>query len=74
LEWSVTGILLRRAQDRFEQMDFMRHFRDVLIALQATRAGARLVTENPGHFWRWKFVMAPGRKTLLVFHPVCGTL
>src|SRR5215472_12550784 len=40
IAWIDTGSLLRRARDVFGQMDFARHFRDLLIAIQAGQAGA----------------------------------
>jgi hypothetical protein len=45
-------------------MDFVRHFRDLLIALEAAQAGATLVTENARDFARWKSLLASTRKTL----------
>jgi len=37
--WIDTGILLQRARSTFGQMDFVHHFRDLLIALEAVRDG-----------------------------------
>jgi predicted nucleic acid-binding protein len=48
-------------------MDFVRHFRDLLIALEAVRAGATLVTENARDFARWRSLLASTRKTLKLF-------
>jgi predicted nucleic acid-binding protein len=67
--WIDTGILLRRARDVFGQMDFVRHFRDLLIAVEAARAGATLVTENVGDFTRWRSILASTKKTLNLFKP-----
>jgi predicted nucleic acid-binding protein len=67
--WIDTGILVRRARRVFGQMDFVRHFRDLLIAVEAVRAGATLVTENVGDFARWKSLLASARKTLKLFKP-----
>lgn len=67
--WIDTGILLQRARSTFGQMDFVHHFRDLLIALEAVRAGATLVTENAGHFTRWRSLLASTRKTLKLFRP-----
>jgi hypothetical protein len=39
-------MLLRRATKSSDHMDFAHHFRDLLIALEATRNTATLVTEN----------------------------
>ncbi len=66
--WIDAGILLRRARSALGQMDFVRHFRDLLIALEAVRAGATLVTENARDFARWKSLLASTRKTLKLFN------
>jgi len=50
-------------------MDFARHFRDLLIALEASREGATLVTENMGDFERRKTLLVSARKTLKLFNP-----
>ena len=65
-----TGILLRRAQATYGRMDFAHHFRDLLIAVEAVRAGATLVTENVGDFARWRSLFASARKSLKVFSPL----
>jgi predicted nucleic acid-binding protein len=65
--WIDVGILLRRARDVFGQMDFVRHFRDLLIAVEAARSGATLVTENLGDFTRWRSILASSKRTLKVF-------
>jgi predicted nucleic acid-binding protein len=67
--WIDAGILLRRARSALGQMDFVRHFRDLLIALEAVRAGATLVTENASDFARWKSLLTSTRKTLKLFEP-----
>ncbi len=67
--WIATGILLRRARSVFGQIDFVHHFRDLLIAVEAVQLGATLVTENVGDFGRWKSLFASARKTLKVFDP-----
>jgi predicted nucleic acid-binding protein len=67
--WVDTGMLLRRARSVFGQMDFGRHFRDLLIAVEAARAGATLVTENVADFVRWRSLLASARKTLKLFNP-----
>jgi predicted nucleic acid-binding protein len=67
--WIETGILLRRAQNVFGQMDFSRHFRDLLIAVEAVRAGATLVTENVRDFARWGTLLASTKKSLKLFKP-----
>ena len=67
--WIETGNLLRRARARFGQMDFVGHFRDLLIALEASRADATLVTENVDDFERWKGLLLSARKNLKLFSP-----
>jgi predicted nucleic acid-binding protein len=67
--WIDAGILLRRTRSTFGQMDFVRHFRDLLIASEAMRTGATLVTENSRDFARWKSVLVSARKTLKLFIP-----
>lgn len=67
--WIDTGVLLRRARSVFGQMDFVHHFRDLLIAVEAARAGATLVTENVADFARWRSLLASASKTLKLFNP-----
>jgi len=67
--WVETGVLLRRAKNSFGEMDFARHFRDLLIALEASRAGATLVTENFTDFVRWKTLLTFANKSLKLFNP-----
>ena len=49
--------------------DFVRHFRDPLQAVEATRAGATLVAENVGDFARWRSILASTKKTLKLCKP-----
>jgi predicted nucleic acid-binding protein len=67
--WIDTGILLRRSRSTFGQMDFVSHFRDLLIASEAMRTGATLVSENSRDFARWKSLLVSSRKTLKLFNP-----
>ena len=67
--WIETGILLRRSRSTFGQIDFVSHFRDLLIASEAMRTGATLVTENSRDFARWKSLLVSARKTLKLFSP-----
>jgi len=69
ISWIQAGILLRRASGTFGQMDFVHHFRDVLIALEATREEATLVTENTRDFERWRTLLASANQTLRLFDP-----
>src|SRR5580704_5078663 len=67
--WIETGVLLCRARSAYGQIDFAHHFRDLLIAVEAVRARATLVTENARDFVRWRTLFASSRKTLKLFHP-----
>jgi len=67
--WIETGVLLRRARNTSGQIDFAHHFRDLLIAGEAVKAKATLVTENTRDFARWRSLLAPSRKILKLFHP-----
>ena len=71
--WIEAGILLRRARSTFRQIDFVHHFRDLLVALEAAREGATLVTENVRDFARWKSLLASAQKTLRIFDPSQAT-
>ena len=70
--WIDTGMLLRRARSLFGPMDFVRHFRNLLIAVEAARAEATLVTENAADFARWRSLLASTRKTQKLFNPSRG--
>jgi predicted nucleic acid-binding protein len=67
--WIETGILLRRARSSYGRIDFVHHFRDLLIAVEAVRARATLVTENARDFARWRSLLASSRKILRLFDP-----
>jgi predicted nucleic acid-binding protein len=67
--WIQTGILMRRARAVFGALSFAHHFRDALIALEAARWGATLVSENAADFTRWKALLASAGPNLKVFYP-----
>jgi predicted nucleic acid-binding protein len=67
--WIETGILLRSARSASGQADFVHHFRDLLIAMEAVKTKATLITENTRDFARWRSLLAPSRKILKLFHP-----
>lgn len=67
--WIETGVLIRRARSTSGDIGFIHHFRDLLIAVEAMRAGATLVTENVRDFIRWKSLLASAHKTLKLFNP-----
>lgn len=72
--WIEAGILLRRASSAFGAMDFVDHFRDLLIALEAAREGATLVTENVRDFTRWRSLLASAQKTLRLLDAFSGNV
>ena len=45
-DWTLSGVLLVRYQQRYGELEPRNHINDLLIALGAVRAGAELVTEN----------------------------
>ena len=67
--WIEAGVQLRRARVVLGKMDFVDHFRDLLIALEAVRVDATLVTENVQDFNRWKALLASSRMILKLFNP-----
>lgn len=67
--WIEAGVLMRRLKAILGDMHFAHHFRDALIALEAARAGATLVTEDVAHFKRWKSGIAAAGAALKLFHP-----
>ena len=67
--WTETGLLLRRASERFGRMDFVRHFRNGLIVLEAQRHGAMVVTENVGDFGRLQALLGARGKRIRVWKP-----
>jgi predicted nucleic acid-binding protein len=67
--WIDTGILLCRARSTFGPIHFGHHFRDLLMAVEAVRTEATLVTENAEDFTRWRSLLGSARKTLKLFNP-----
>jgi predicted nucleic acid-binding protein len=67
--WIETGVMLRRARRALGQLEFSRHFRDALIALETVQARATLVTENIRDFARWKSLLASSGRLLKLFDP-----
>jgi predicted nucleic acid-binding protein len=67
--WTETGMLLRRGGERWGRLDFVAHFRDVLIAMEAMRTRSTLLTENVADFTRWKTLLGRAGKALRIFTP-----
>jgi predicted nucleic acid-binding protein len=67
--WIDTGVLLSRARSALGQMDFVHHFRDLLIAVEASRAGATLITENVRDFERCRTLLASAGRKMKLFNP-----
>lgn len=65
--WLMAGRSLRRYAQVFGAIRMADHFRDVLIALEAVRYGATLVTENADDFRRWQKLLRSSGHTLRIF-------
>lgn len=53
-DYQKSGVLLRSYSQRKGDVKVSSHFRDILISLNAIRAGAAVVTDNTDDFSRWK--------------------
>jgi predicted nucleic acid-binding protein len=68
--WIEAATLAARASRTMGAIDFVHHFRDLLIALEAVWLGATLVTENTRDFVRWqRLIQVSSRKKLMLFNP-----
>jgi predicted nucleic acid-binding protein len=65
--WLEGGQLLGRYARRYGNVRMVDHFRDVLIALEAVRNGAALMTENVRDFLRWRKLLLSSGTRLEVF-------
>lgn len=68
--WIDAGILLWRVRRASDRMDFVHHFRDLLIVLEAARVGATLVTESFADFARWRSLLASAGQNSETFQPI----
>ncbi len=66
--WISAGILLGRYARTHGALRFADHFRDVLIALEAVKNAATLVTENARDFARWRKLLRSAGQHLRVFN------
>ena len=64
--WTMAGDLLQRYARGFGTLRFADHFRDVLIALEALRHNATLVTENVADFRRWQKLLRSSGQSLRI--------
>jgi predicted nucleic acid-binding protein len=65
--WLQAGVLLRRYSRLHGEIRFTDHFRDILIALEAIRNGATLITENTRDFLRWRRLLRAAGQRLRLF-------
>lgn len=66
--WLQAGRLLERYARLYGTVRMVDHFRDILIALEAVKHGATLVTENARDFLRWRKLLRPSGRNLAVFN------
>jgi predicted nucleic acid-binding protein len=65
--WLQAGTLIRRYSRLRGEVRLSDHFRDVLIALEAVKNGATLMTENAQDFHRWQGLLRGAGQRLRVF-------
>jgi predicted nucleic acid-binding protein len=65
--WLQAGTLLCRYARLHGELRLTDHFRDVLIALEAVKKGATLMTENARDFQRWQGLLRAGGQRLRLF-------
>ncbi|MHB8654707.1 MAG: type II toxin-antitoxin system VapC family toxin [Terriglobia bacterium] len=65
--WLEAGVLLGRYGRLHGFIRVADHFRDVLIALEAAKNKATLLTENARDFHRWQKLLRSGGQNLIVF-------
>ena len=65
--WIAAGTLLGRYRSAHGAVRFADHFRDVMIALEAARHAATLVTENARDFARWQRLLRASGHELNIF-------
>lgn len=65
--WLEAGVLLGRYARIYGSLRMADHFRDVLIALEASNNGATLMTENARDFRRWQKLLRSTGRNLRVF-------
>jgi predicted nucleic acid-binding protein len=63
-DWTLSGTLLARYQQRYGVVEPRDHINDILIVLCAVNANADLVTENTDDMTRWKEMLRRAGKKL----------
>ena len=63
-DWTASGILLARYQQRYGALEPRDHINDILIALSAANANAELITENDADMRRWQEMLRRAGKPL----------
>jgi predicted nucleic acid-binding protein len=67
MTWLEAGQMLGRHARVFGSLQKVKHVRDVLIALEAAKNGATLVTENARDFLRWQKLLRSTGRDLRLF-------
>lgn len=65
--WLEAGQILGRYARVYGGLQMVNHFRDILIALDAAKNGATLVTENARDFLRWQKLLRSTGRDLRLF-------
>ena len=65
-DWTWSGVVLARYQERFGKVEPRDHINDILIALCAVRANAELVTVNADDMRRWRDMLRRAGKKLFL--------
>ena len=65
-DWTTSGVILARYQQRYGQVEPRDHINDILITLCAVQIEAELVTENVTDMERWKRMLPQAGKKLSI--------
>jgi len=65
--WLEAGQMLGRYARVYGGLQMVNHFRDILIALEAAKNGATLLTENARDFLRWQKLLRSTGRDLRLF-------
>lgn len=63
-DWTTSGVILARYQQRYGHVEPRDHINDILITLCAVKIDAELVTENATDMERWKKMLRQAGKKL----------
>lgn len=65
-DWTTSGILLARYQQRYGALEPRDYINDILIVLSAANADAELITENDIDMRRWQAMLRRAGKRLML--------